>query len=275
MRPSLIGTLALLSLGTTGACAHDDEGMEQELSRLRREVHALRRSVEENKVSVERVEQQVDMLEARAQRSPASPQKASGARAKAPSTPSLPVVRLSADGQSLDLDAGAIDDGSPPILIKMGPDPSPKIRVNEQVLRQPDPVLDGQAEKDPKGAYEEALATLRERGDAARALGLFLAFEQAHPDSSYADNAAYWAGEARIQLEDWEGATESFRRVLNVYPRSSKRPYALLRLGQSLRARGQRDEGDQRLREVVDGYPGTEPAEEARALLEGAEERNL
>ena len=268
--------LAPLLLGMPWACAHQNEGMEQELSRLRREVHALRRSLEDTKVDVGRVEQQVDMLKARANTEPEAGARPELTRGKVRGTPALPVVRLSADGQALDLDAGAVDDGSPPILIKMGPDPSPKIPVNDKVLRRPDPVLDASTRpEDPKGQYEEALATLRERGEAARALALFQAFERSHPDTSYADNAAYWSGEARMQLEDWTGATESFRRVLSDYPRSSKRPYALLRLGQCLRARGERAEGDRRLREVVDGYPGSELAEEARALLNGAEERNL
>ncbi|MEM1025922.1 MAG: tol-pal system protein YbgF [Myxococcota bacterium] len=268
-------SLALLVLGTTSACAHE-KGLEQELSRLRREVHALRRSVEETRADVERVEQQVDVLQARTPAAPSSaPQAGRGPTPSAPSTPSLPVVRISPDGAALDVDAGAIDDGSPPILIKMGPDPSPRIPVNKSVLRRPDPVLDARSDATPKDQYEEALATLREENQPARALALFRAFERAHPDSSYADNAAYWAGEALMRMEDWTGASESFLRVLERYPRSSKRPYSLLRLGESLRARGNEDEARRRLQELVDDYPGTEPAEQARALLDGANERNL
>jgi len=52
-----------------------------------------------------------------------------------------------------------------------------------------------------------------------------------YPDSSLADNAQYWLGEAYYVNKSFPEAQASFQRVVDRYPQSRKRPDALLKIG--------------------------------------------
>ncbi len=293
-------------------CGHSS-GVEQELSRLRRDVHGLKTELAETRGDLETLRSEVGVLRvaqagvdgkrassaSAARRSPdrsapvrgMSASSAGGASRggngmyrtyeeapvrsyeQAPA-PSLPVVRISRDGTPIE-DVGAVDDGSPPILIKMGPTPQPRLVVDESVLRKPDPVLHGGTTTRPgrdaaaaQKQYQQALTVLREERDPARAKALFVAFQTQHPDSDLADNAVYWAGEADLMLTEFALAEQSFRRLLREHPKSNKVRYALLRLGESLIHQGRVEAGFRYLREVKRRFPDSEAATEAEAKLE-------
>lgn len=266
--------LIIAVLFTAPACAHGGKATEQELSRLRREVHALKKDLADAR-------DEIRALDRKVARSPASPPPAvagpvpSGPRS-VPSGPGprLPVVRLTADSNRGEddeaLDAGALDDGRPPILIKLGPSTDPDgevLPVDRSVLAEPDPVLHGPT---PEDQYREALETLRDGKDPQRAKAMFIAFEAAHPTSSLADNAAYWLGEAHFALAEYEAAIACFERVERRYPRSSKVPYARLRWGESLLRLSRRGPAEARLRSVVEQHPDSPAADEAAQLLADA-----
>lgn len=161
-------------------------------------------------------------------------------------------------------DVGALDDGRPPILIKIGPSEPEPLTVDTSVLANPDPVLHA---SDPAADYEQALTTLREQKDPARAKAMFARFERLHPDSSLADNATYWRGEAHFALGEYERAIRCFERLERDHPRSSKLPYARLRWGESLLRLSRMEPGAARLRDVVERHEDSPAADEARRLL--------
>lgn len=302
--------LLFVPLVGTAACA-TDAAVEQELSQLRRQMHGLQQEVQKQRLEIERLEGRVTLMSlgaepARAEpTAPVSSQNAIPKDVRPERGPerALPVVRMGAkaDAEGNEevapwTDPGAQDDGSPPILIKLGPSKSDepssseRLPVDHGVLAKPDPVLSKAAHSKAKSAprprraaekkatraeirkaYDDALAMLRDDKDAARALEAFEAFVDAFPSSRLADNAMYWAGECQLELEQWSAAKVTFARLLRSHPRSAKVPYAKVGLGRARIALGDRAEGRALLEEVIERYPTSEAANEARSIL-GAKE---
>ncbi len=287
--------------------------LEHELSRMRRELRGLAGQLAETRTEVRGLRDELTLMKAggadpaatRPSGVPAAPARAAttGARAAAPAArpdvapaapskpspvPALPVVRLAEDASpeaAASGEEGALDDGSPPILIRLGPEAPPeKIAVDRAVLAKPDPVLSrapGEAtvEDDgvpPEQAYKRALALLREAGRPAEARAAFRAFLARHADSSLADNAAFWTGHAWFVERRYGAAIDELQQMMLRYPRSPKIPDALLRVAQSWHALGQRVEAEASYRRLLDEHAKSEAAAEARkglAALSAKDER--
>jgi tol-pal system protein YbgF len=83
---------------------------------------------------------------------------------------------------------------------------------------------------DDKDAYQSAFTLLKE-SQYDRAITAFQKFLVSFPDSSLADNAQYWLGEAHYVNKSFPEALAAFQRVIDKYPQSRKRPDALLKIG--------------------------------------------
>jgi tol-pal system protein YbgF len=83
---------------------------------------------------------------------------------------------------------------------------------------------------DDKGAYQAAFNLLKD-GQYDRAIVAFQKFLVAYPDSSLADNAQYWLGEAYYVNKSYPEAEAAFQRVVDKYPQSRKLGDALLKIG--------------------------------------------
>jgi tol-pal system protein YbgF len=81
-----------------------------------------------------------------------------------------------------------------------------------------------------KGYYDTAFNLLK-GGQYDKAITAFQQFLAAFPDSTLADNAQYWLGEAYYVNKDFESALKAFRTVVDHWPDSRKRPDALLKIG--------------------------------------------
>jgi tol-pal system protein YbgF len=302
--PSLAFALAV------AGCATQNNALEEELSRLRREVRTLNQKISENDLELERLEGRVTLLalgqSGEVAPSPKTP--AVGASEPAAKKPakveqpkrieqpkinqltgpqrSLPVVKLGTDDEG-SFETGAIDDGSPPILIKLTGPPEDELPVDREVLKRPDPVLDApkpvkrEAEPDEaprkrvtkaevKAAYEIALAKLRIDGNPAAARKLFERFQRRYPTSEYLDNVAYWSAECDFAEERHREAAEAFQKMIDAFPRSPKVPHARLRKAEALRALGKNDQAEVLLEKVIAEHPGSDAAKKAEALLERA-----
>ena len=79
-------------------------------------------------------------------------------------------------------------------------------------------------------SYREALAHMSARrlDEALAGLDTFL---RAHPSHAYADNAMYWRGEIHYARRDYRRALAELTALVERYPRGSKIPEALLRIG--------------------------------------------
>ncbi len=88
---------------------------------------------------------------------------------------------------------------------------------------------DGASGED-KTSYQAAFNLLKD-GQYDRAVAAFQKFLAAYPDSSLADNAQYWLGEAYYVNKTYPEALAAFQRVIDKYPQSRKLSDALLKIG--------------------------------------------
>jgi tol-pal system protein YbgF len=86
------------------------------------------------------------------------------------------------------------------------------------------------AGSDDKAAYQTAFNFLKD-SQYDRAIAAFQKFLIVYSDSSLADNAQYWLGEAYYVNKSFPEAQAAFQRVVDKYPQSRKRPDALLKIG--------------------------------------------
>lgn len=68
-------------------------------------------------------------------------------------------------------------------------------------------------------------------------------------------DAHYWLGESQFQLKHYNDAAETFLKISTDYPNAVRAPEALLRLGQSLAALGERETACASLGHVLTKYP--------------------
>jgi tol-pal system protein YbgF len=262
-----------IALAWTTGCATTG-ATEEDMSKLRREVRTLKADLEEAKSNIQRLENQVTVMTAgRAEYGTQTVARDPGQKSM---LPKLPVVRLdkhkqAAPAQEDPQDLGAMDDGSPPVMIKLGPEGGEKISVDKEVLDKPDPVLSTKGaaaeKKSMQADYDRALDTLRGQRRPTEARALFTAFKSKYPESPLADNAAFWVAECSFVEEQHARAIQEFSQLIDRHPMSAKVPDALLRVGQSFSKLGKTEEARQALRKVTRGYPGSEAAQEADKIL--------
>jgi TolA-binding protein len=244
---------ALLGVAVSTGCATNNGAIEEELSRLRREVRALNQKIAEDDLKLERLEGRVTLLAlgqsgevAPAPKTEPTPKVEPKIQQLTGPERALPVVKLSSAGEEDGaIDQGAVDDGSPPIVIKLsGDETGDDLPVDHGVLAKPDPVL-GAPEKpasaaEIKAAYEIALAKLRIDQDPAAARALLARFSKRYPKSEYADNVAYWLAECDFAEGRYEAAVKSFQKMIDAHPRSAKVPDAKARQAEAAKKAGGR-----------------------------------
>jgi len=108
--------------------------------------------------------------------------------------------------------------------------------------------------KKEKIAYRKAFNLLKE-GRYAQSISAFEKFMKAYPNSSYADNAQYWLGEANYVSRKYQSALREFKRVIEGYPDSPKIGDAMLKLGFTYYELKQYDKSRKTLEKVVKRFP--------------------
>ena len=120
---------------------------------------------------------------------------------------------------------------------------------------------------DDKASYQAAFNLLKD-GQYDRAIAAFQKFIAAYPDSSLADNAQYWLGEAYYVNKAYPEALSAFQRVVDKYPQSRKLPDALLKIGYCRYEMKQVDSAREVLTQVASRYPDTPAGRLAQQRLE-------
>jgi tol-pal system protein YbgF len=92
----------------------------------------------------------------------------------------------------------------------------------------------------PRDEFDLAFGYVQ-RKDYALAEDSLRAFLKKYPSDSRVADAQYWLGESFYQRQRYRDAAESFLAVTTKFDRSQKAPEALLRLGQSLAAMGEKE----------------------------------
>jgi tol-pal system protein YbgF len=120
---------------------------------------------------------------------------------------------------------------------------------------------------DDKAAYQAAFDMLKNsQFDAA--IAAFQKFLVSYPDSSLADNAQYWLGEANYVNRSFTDAQAAFQRVVDKYPQSRKVPDALLKIGYCQYELKQFDAAKQTLSKVAAQFPDSPSGHLAQQRLD-------
>jgi tol-pal system protein YbgF len=120
---------------------------------------------------------------------------------------------------------------------------------------------------DDKAAYQTAFNLLKD-SQYDRAIAAFQKFLIVYSDSSLADNAQYWLGEAYYVNKSYPEAQSAFQRVVDKYPQSRKRPDALLKIGYCQYELKQWDSAKGTLSQVVKQFPDTPAGHLAQQRLD-------
>jgi tol-pal system protein YbgF len=118
-----------------------------------------------------------------------------------------------------------------------------------------------------QAAYNQAFDTLK-AGKYPDAIAAFQQFLQSWPQSSVADNAQYWLGEAFYVTRDFQNAAAAFQAVLDRWPDSRKAPDALLKLGYTQAELKRFGQARATLTSVSTRFPGSDAANLAAARLQ-------
>lgn len=119
---------------------------------------------------------------------------------------------------------------------------------------------------DERAAYQQAFDLLRELRY-EQATTAFRDFLGQYPNGRYAHIAQYWLGEAAYARRDFKQAITDYQALLDNYPRSGKRADAMLKIGYSYQELKRLDEAQRMLERLIEQYPDTTEAGQARSQL--------
>lgn len=114
--------------------------------------------------------------------------------------------------------------------------------------------------------YKEAY-DLFKNGEYASSIANFEAFLQNFPQSNLAPAAAYWIGNARYAMRDYQLAVEAQKQLIGKYPDSNKVPDAYLNMASSLHEMGDSKSSKTTLENLLAKYPNSDAAKKAKQRL--------
>ncbi len=107
---------------------------------------------------------------------------------------------------------------------------------------------------DANGSFNAAMDLLaKAQYDQARSA--FRAFADANPKDPLTPQAIYWVGDIAFVQKDYPTAARTFAEEIKRFPASARAPESMLRLGQSLIAMNQKQEGCTALAALASKYP--------------------
>src|SRR5271166_1799204 len=125
------------------------------------------------------------------------------------------------------------------------------------------PVPDG----NDRANYQAAFALLKD-SQYDQAVTAFQQFLVAFPDSTLADNAQYWLGEAYYVNKNFPESLSAFQTLVDKYPQSRKLPDALLKVGYCDYELARWDQAKRVLTEVVAKFSDTPAGRLAQQRLD-------
>ncbi len=131
----------------------------------------------------------------------------------------------------------------------------------------PDAAPQASLPSDPDGLYNAAFGRLKNADYEGSAEGFrqFLSKNSAHP---LAGNAQYWLGETYYVRKQYAEAATEFLAGYQKYPKNSKAPDNLLKLGLSLEALNSKDQACQTFSRLLSEYPSAARVVQQRASAE-------
>src|SRR5262249_48662329 len=118
----------------------------------------------------------------------------------------------------------------------------------------------------PDALYNDALRDFN-AGKSDLASSEFTQYLQVYGNTDLAGNAQFYLGEILYRQGNYQQAILAYNKVLDQYPGGNKAASAQLKKGYALLDAGQRDAGVQELRSLINRYPKSPEASQARDRL--------
>lgn len=180
---------------------------------------------------------------------------------------------LDVDRRLREVELGASNRAAQPSVTPV-PTPAPAAPAGRSPQADPAPSDGGAAPQstaapsaDERRAYEGAFNLLKE-GRYPQSIEALQRFLESYPQSSYADNAQYWLGEANYVSREYKTAAAEFEKVIERYPNSSKVADAMLKLGFTRYELQEWDAARAALEQVVSKFPNSTAARLAETRLQ-------
>jgi len=138
----------------------------------------------------------------------------------------------------------------------------------ENSLRAKETSVEGKGVSTRTGdLYKDAYETYQ-KGDYEGARRKFEAFLKQYPNTELSDNAQFWIGETYYGKKDYEKAILEYEKAIAKYPEGDKIPSALLKQAIAFLELGDKTNGRNLLKRVIERYPQSEQADVAKRRLE-------
>jgi len=261
--------VALLPLVWASGCATqtDIQAEQQARESLRTQMADTKASMEDTRREIARVRGDVEELRYRLDRL---------AKERVGSGPQLKVLEDRLEALERQLKPHEESAAPPPTVMPEPPLPRPVEPPSTAGLPPPSSggTLGGVREdlhlsKELSEAQDEYKLALRALNDQQydKAVQQFRNFQRKYPNSDMADDAQYWIGESYFNQKDYNRAILEFNDVLK-YRRGDKVPAALLRQAQAFLEIGDRTDARLILQKLVNDYPNSEQARDAKDRLQ-------
>ncbi len=146
--------------------------------------------------------------------------------------------------------------------------PLPTLDTPVQDNALPPDTLPPFAGGDPEAEFEAAMGLLTQ-AQYGRAEEAFRTFSLTYPDTELGAQALYWTADIAYSVDrDYQGAARDFAELLRQYPDAPRAPEGMLKLGLSLLALGQLEEGCVTLAALPRTFPNATASITDRARAE-------
>jgi tol-pal system protein YbgF len=115
--------------------------------------------------------------------------------------------------------------------------------------------------------YKNAYETYQ-KGDYEGSRRKFEAFLKQYPNTELSDNAQFWIGETYYAKKDYEKAILEYEKAIAKYPEGDKIPAALFKQALAFLELGDKTNGRNLLKRVMERYPQSEQADMAKKRLD-------
>ena len=117
-----------------------------------------------------------------------------------------------------------------------------------------------------QGTYDQAFVLMRQT-EYEEAIAEFEKFIAGCPDHELVENAHFWIGESLYSLGKYTEAVQRLEQLINNFKASPNIGRALYKLGRSKEELGQKNDAKVIFQRLIDEYPGTLEAEQAKERL--------
>lgn len=119
---------------------------------------------------------------------------------------------------------------------------------------------------DPRLLYQQAQRSFA-NDDFAGALGQFDAYMSQFPNNDLSANAQFWKAKCLFNLNRYDESVKSFEQLRSNFPNSTKVPFAMHNQAVAHSRLGQTAEAERLMEAVIEQYPVSPAADQARADL--------